>query len=284
MAQKSLATESAAGSRKIKVACLQFAAGADPEANFRTLAKLAESTKADLLTTPENSDMMGIEGERRKAFAHGDGFKKALSRFCQLAKRLKVWLLVGSMSSPLAGGKIANRSWLISPEGAQTAFYDKLHLFDFKAAGEQHSESAVFTAGERAVAAVTPGAKLGMTICYDLRFPELYRLLAREGCEIFTVPSAFTRTTGRAHWRTLLRARAIENGAFVVAPAQCGEHPGSRRTWGHSMIVGPWGEVLAEAAAAPRVISATLDMERVKNARSLLPAWKTQRSFTPLIR
>lgn len=272
---------------KVKAACLQFTAVTDAATNFAALAELAERAAADgakLLATPENSDFIGLDLAARSEFASSPLFAENFARFGELAKRLKVWLLVGSLSSPNGNGGLANRSFLINDCGDTVAFYDKIHLFDFKDGEENHKESAVFTPGDKAVVATTPWGRLGLSICYDLRFAALYRSLAQRGCGILTVPSAFTRRTGEAHWRTLLRARAIENGAFVLAPAQCGDHPNRRRTWGHSLIVDPWGRVLAEAAETPTVITATLDGGQITAARNRLRAWNQRSDFTPLIR
>ena len=271
----------------LKVACLQVTANQDAAENFSTLAAMAgraAAEGAELITTPENSDFMGLDSARRHRFAHGSQFLENFDRFCGLAKQLKVWLLVGSLSAPRQGGGLANRSFLINAAGAVAAFYDKIHLFDFKSYGERHRESDIFIPGDKAVAATTPWGRVGLSICYDLRFARLYRLLAVAGCGILMVPSAFTRPTGEAHWRTLLRARAIDNAAFVVAPAQCGDHDNGRRTWGHSMIVDPWGEILAQARDEPTVITATLGLERIGSVRKKIAAWNQRRDFTPLIK
>jgi len=193
---------------------------------------------------------------------------------------LGVWLLIGSLAIKVSDTKTANRSFLIDPKGGIAAQYDKIHLFDVDLpSGETYRESNTVAGGNRAILAETSWGRLGMTICYDLRFPHLYRALAKAGAFLLTVPSAFTETTGKAHWHTLLRARAIENGAFVVAPAQGGTHANGRKTYGHSLIVAPWGEVLAEAGTDPCVIVAEIDSARVTDARTRVPSLKHDRDF-----
>ena len=180
--------------------------------------------------------------------------------FRALAEELGIWLLIGSLAIKVSDTKTANRSFLIDPKGAIAARYDKIHLFDVDLpSGENYRESNTVAGGDRAVTADLPWGKIGMSVCYDLRFPQLYRALAQAGAFLLTVPSAFTETTGKAHWHVLLRARAIENGAFVIAPAQGGTHADGRKTYGHSLIVAPWGEVLAEAGTDPGVIVADID-------------------------
>jgi len=198
-----------------------------------------------------------------------------------LAAELKVWLLIGSALVLREGGGIANRSMLIDPDGRTVVSYDKMHMFDVDLpSGERVRESEAFTPGESAVVADTPWGRVGLSVCYDIRFPYLYRALAHAGAQILTVPAAFTRSTGEAHWEILLRARAIETGAFVLAPAQGGLHEDGRGTWGHSMIVSPWGEVLARSDDdEPGVVSATLDLDAVAKARQAIPALKNERGF-----
>jgi len=190
------------------------------------------------------------------------------------AKTHKIWLLIGSLRAREAGmDKPFNRSILIAPTGEMAATYDKIHLFDVTLAeGQSYRESSQAAAGDTLTLAKTELANIGLSICYDLRFPNIYRRLALAGAEILTVPSAFTRPTGQAHWHILLRSRAIENACYVIAPAQCGTHPGERETYGHSMIIDPWGEVIAEASADhPQVISAEIDLARVAKVRSQIP-------------
>jgi predicted amidohydrolase len=193
-----------------------------------------------------------------------------------------VWLLIGSALVKRPDGGAANRSMLIDPSGRTVAAYDKIHMFDVDLpTGERARESEAYTAGCNATVVQTPFGELGLSVCYDIRFPYLYRALAKAGAEILTVPSAFTRSTGEAHWEILLRARAIENGAFVLAPAQGGRHEDGRGTWGRSMAVGPWGEILAQAADdEPSVITAVLDSAAPGKARAAIPSLANERAFS----
>ena len=199
-----------------------------------------------------------------------------------LAVELGVWILIGSALVRRPDGTIANRSFLVKPDGAVGASYDKIHMFDVDLPnGERMRESEAFEAGDRLVTVQAAGAVLGLTICYDLRFPVVHRALAKSGAQVITVPSAFTRPTGEAHWEILLRARAIETGSFILAPAQGGTHQDGRATWGRSMVVGPWGEVLAQAGHDdPAVILADLDLAAVSRARQAIPALANDRVFT----
>ncbi len=204
----------------------------------------------------------------------------ALPVFSDLAKELKIWLLAGSLAIKVSETKTANRSFLFAPDGRISARYSKIHLFDVQlASGEVYRRSHTVAGGEEAVVAETPWGGVGLSICYDVRFPQLYRRLAQKGAFLFTVPSAFTVPTGSAHWHVLLRARAIENGAFVMAPAQGGEHANGRKTYGHSLIVSPWGEVLAEAGTDPGVIVADIDPELSTEARAKVPNLQHDRVF-----
>src|SRR5690606_16427485 len=197
-----------------------------------------------------------------------------------LAKELGVYLLAGSFVLRGGDGRAVNRSMLFAPDGNVAARYDKIHMFDVSLGTEEWKETAVFTPGDRAVMAVTPWGGLGLTICYDLRFAALSRALAQAGASLIAAPAAFTRPTGEAHWSVLIRARAIETGCFVLAPAQGGKHEDGRGTWGHSMIAGPWGEVVAELRGdAPDVVLADLDLSAVQTARDKIPQLKHDREF-----
>jgi len=191
-----------------------------------------------------------------------------------LAQELGIWIHAGSLVIRLADDdRFANRGFLIDPTGLIQAQYDKIHMFDVDLAnGESYRESNGFRPGTHATLAQTPWGGYGMAVCYDLRFPHLFRDLAKAGARILAVPAAFTRTTGQAHWHTLLRARAIENGCFVVAPAQCGDHEDGRKTYGHALIIDPWGEVLADGGEAPGVVTATLNLNRVSEVRGMVPS------------
>jgi predicted amidohydrolase len=193
---------------------------------------------------------------------------------------LGVWLMIGSLAIKVSDTKTANRSFLFDPKGRIEARYDKVHLFDVNLpSGETYRESNTVAPGCEAVVANLPFARIGMSVCYDLRFPQLYRTLAKNGAEILTMPSAFTETTGKAHWHVLLRARAIENGCFVMAPAQGGVHANGRHTYGHSLIVGPWGDILAEGGVDPAVVAAEIDLEEIAAARGRVPSLQHDRPF-----
>lgn len=263
-----------------KAACIQLNNGADVDANISAAADLVRRARddgADLIALPENANLMDSSVD---AVGVEDG-NPQLESFKELARDTGAWLLVGSMKLALAGqDKMANRSLLISSDGEVQARYDKIHMFDVDLGGaENHRESERYIAGDKAVLAETPWCKLGMSICYDLRFANLYRRLAQGGAEVLAVPAAFTRISGEAHWHVLLRARAIETGCYVIAPAQCGDHPGGRQTFGHSLIVDPWGRVLADGGEQPGFITADIDMGEVAEARRKIPALTHDRKF-----
>ncbi|MCW5751459.1 MAG: carbon-nitrogen hydrolase family protein [Alphaproteobacteria bacterium] len=269
---------------KFTVACVQMTSTDDVPGNITqasALIRAARAAGADLIATPENTGIMAARGELSVAAARLEPEHEALAAYRALAAELDCWLLIGSLGVRIPGEtRIANRSFLIRPDGGLGVSYDKIHMFDVTlASGESYRESRNFRPGERAICADLPWARLGLTVCYDLRFPQLYRALAHAGAGVLTVPSAFTRPTGEAHWHVLLRARAIETGSFVVAPAQCGTHPGNRRTYGHSLIVGPWGEVLADGGDEPGFVMAEIDMALVEKARSQIQALSHDRPF-----
>jgi predicted amidohydrolase len=270
--------------RKVKTACVQLRCGEDVAENVRDAAQLiraAHKAGAQFITTPENTDLMARDGGAKleKTFAEKD--TPALPQFCALAEELGIWLLVGSMAIKVSPSKTANRSYLIGPNGRVGARYDKIHLFDVNLpSGESYRESNTVEPGAEAVVVSLPWGRIGLSVCYDVRFPQLYRTLAKAGAEILTVPSAFTETTGKAHWHVLLRARAIESGCFVVAPAQGGTHANGRKTYGHSLIVGPWGDILAETGTDPGFISADLDLGEIAVARARLPSLHHDRPFS----
>ena len=230
--------------------------------------------------TPEVTSL--LESRRSAALEKSlpEDHHPGVALFGNLAAELKVWLLAGSFGIGLGEGKIANRSFLFAPDGEVTARYDKIHMFDVAIPdGQNYRESATYRAGDKAVVTDLPWGRLGLTICYDVRFPALYRTLAEAGASFITVPSAFTRLTGAAHWHTLLRARAIETGCYVFAPAQCGTHAGGRETYGHSLIVSPWGEVLADGGEAPGVVLAEIDPAAVAKARSMVPSLTNAQNY-----
>ena len=259
-----------------KAACVQVNATRDMAPNIRTAADLvrrARDAGADLIAMPENVSMLEPDNDLLRDKARPEAEHPALAAFTDLASETGAWLLVGSLAIALDGGKVANRSFLIGSDGTVRARYDKIHMFDVDLdGGESYRESAVFAAGDAAVLAETPWVKLGMTICYDLRFAYLYRALAQAGAGMFAVPAAFTRQTGEAHWHVLNRARAIETGCYVIAPGQCGTHAEGRQTFGHSLIIDPWGRVLADGGEAPGFVIADIDPGEVDAARSKIPA------------
>jgi len=267
-----------------KAACIQLNSGRDIEPNIRAAAELvrrARDAGAELIMTPEVSDMIEPKRALRLEKARDEAAHPMLAAFRELARETGAYLLLGSIIVRFGGEeRLANRSVLIAPDGAIRARYDKIHMFDVDlASGESYRESAAFRPGEATAVTALPWGQLGLTVCYDLRFPYLYRALAQAGADFLTVPSAFTVPTGRAHWHVLLRARAIENGCFVLAPAQCGEHAEGRRTYGHSLIVAPWGEVLAEAGEEPGFILAEIDPGKVAEARQAVPSLRHDRPF-----
>lgn len=266
-----------------RAACVQLRSSDDVEENIRTASELIRQAKgkgAEFIATPENTTLMAPDGGAKLQSSFSEEADPALPRFRGLAEELGVWLLIGSLAIKVSETKTANRSFQIDPKGRIAARYDKIFLFDVDLpSGERYRESNTVAGGSRAVTAELPWGKLGLSICYDLRFPQLYRVLAQAGSTMLAVPSAFTETTGKAHWHVLLRARAIENGAFVIAPAQGGEHANGRKTYGHSLIVAPWGEILAEAGTEPCVISAEIDLEAARSARERVPSLRHDRAF-----
>ncbi len=271
-------------SARFKVACIQSTAGPDILPNIREVDRLVRSARAvgaDLICTSENFTCIEFGAERILAKAPPEAEHPAIPHFTALAKELGAWLLMGSLTIKIGPSNVNNRSYLIDPDGQVVARYNKLHLFDVQLReGEMYRESATVAPGDRAVVAELPWGVLGMTVCYDLRFAYLYRALAQAGASFLAIPSAFTRTTGMAHWHTLVRARAIETGAYVFAPAQCGEHAGGRKTYGHALVVDPWGVVLADAGEQPGYVIAEVDPARVAAARRMIPALEHDRAFT----
>jgi len=266
-----------------KAACIQLRSTDDVAENIRDTVRWvreAAARGAAFIATPENTTLMAPDGGAKLAQSFDEAHDPALPVFSALAKDLKVWLLIGSLAIKVSDSKTANRSFLFAPDGSIRARYSKIHLFDVQlASGETYRESNTVAGGGEAVVADTDFGKVGLSICYDLRFPQLYRKLAQKGAFLFTIPSAFTVPTGSAHWHVLQRARAIENGAFVIAPAQGGAHANGRKTYGHSLIVSPWGEVLAEAGTEPGVIVADIDPALAADARAKVPNLQHDREF-----
>jgi predicted amidohydrolase len=274
----------------LRAALVQLCSGDDPAANLRTTERLAREAAAGgatLVLTPECTNIVSASRERQRALLAPEPRDPTLAGLSALAAELEIWLLVGSLC--LAGeragdGRFVNRSLLLGPDGAVRSRYDKIHMFDVDVGeDETYRESAAFRPGEAAVVAEAAGVRLGLSICYDLRFPHLYRDLAKAGATVLAVPSAFTVPTGRAHWHVLLRARAIETGCFVLAPAQSGRHPvaegRARETYGHSLAVGPWGEILVDAGAPVGVSFVDIDPDASARARARIPALGHDRPY-----
>ena len=275
----------------MRAGLVQLNASDDPAANLpetERLVREAAAGGADLVLTPEVTNIVSASRTRQSEVLRPEAEDPTLARLSELARELGIWLLVGSLAlNPRdADGRFVNRSILIDPSGGVTARYDKIHMFDVALGGDEaYHESKGYRPGEAAVLAETPLARIGMTICYDMRFPALYRALAEAGAQILTAPSAFTVPTGRAHWEVLLRARAIETGCFVLAPAQWGTHAATRgrvrETYGHSLAIDPWGRVLGDAGEGTGVMLVDLDLSAVDDAREKIPAIHNARDFTP---
>ncbi|MGN6145486.1 MAG: carbon-nitrogen hydrolase family protein [Mesorhizobium sp.] len=267
-----------------KVAAIQMRSGTDPGRNVADMERMvreAAGQGARYIQTPEMTGAMVRDAEARKAAFTTQDKDSVAAAAGRLAAELGVFLHVGSTAIRRADGKLANRALLYAPDGSLRASYDKIHMFDVDLdKGESWRESSAYEPGTEAVVTDLGEARLGFAICYDLRFPQLFRAEALEGADLLSVPAAFTRQTGEAHWHVLLRARAIENGAFVVAAAQGGVHEDGRETYGHSLIVDPWGRVLAEADhAEPGVIVAEIDAAQSAAARAKIPNLRNAREF-----
>lgn len=267
------------------IACIQMTSAQDPADNLPVIeARLrkAAAAGATLIALPETCVFMERGRKAMQARLTAPQDNSDLKQIAALTAELGVHVLIGSMVLASEDTERAvNRSLLLAPDGTVAASYDKIHMFDVTLAnGETHAESASYQPGERLAVADIGEAKLGLSICYDVRFPTLYRRLAEAGADIISVPSAFTRPTGKAHWHILLRARAIETGCFIIAPAQVGAHENGRETYGHSLIIDPWGQVLAEAGDADDMIMAEIDVSLVEKARAQIPALTHGRAFT----
>ena len=267
-------------------ACVQMRSSDDPGENLenaRSLIQDAAAKGAQFVTTPEMTGLMDIRKGRTREYAHPEQEDALLAALRDEAKSLGIWLLIGSLAVKTDASdddRLANRSFLINPTGEIIARYDKIHMFDVDVGdGQSYRESRAYRPGDHAVLAPTPFGGVGMTICYDLRFPYLYRMLAQAGADIITVPAAFTKVTGQAHWHTLLKARAIETGCYVIAPAQGGKHADGRETFGCSLIISPWGDILAEGGVDPGVFLAELDLNAVKEARRKIPSLAHDRAI-----
>ncbi len=266
----------------VKIACIQMTSGPDIAVNLAyAVEKIREAAVQGVvfISTPENTDFMMASREQKFAAAYTAQTHPAFALFSALARELNVTILIGSIAVKAGGEKLRNRSVLFAPDGRYVT-YDKIHLFDVDLpSGEIRRESDMMEPGDKAVIADTAFGRVGMTICYDVRFPHLYRDLAHQGAVVIAVPAAFTVPTGQMHWEVLLRARAIENGVFVIAAAQCGDHDGGRKTYGHSMIIDPWGRILAEACETPTVLYADIDMAEVEKFRAAIPSLRHDRAY-----
>ena len=266
-----------------RVALLQMQTGNDLAQNLESVEAMtreAARNGAQFVLTPEYTLMMDGSGRvmRDRALAADGG--EPLARLRALARELSIWLLAGSLTLKTESDRIANRSYLLGADGRIVASYDKIHMFDVTLPdGKVIRESSAYCPGDRAVVAETPWGMLGLTVCYDLRFPQLYRALARAGALYLTIPSSFQRATGKIHWHTLIKARSIENACFVFAPAMCGEHPSNRSSYGHSLVVDPWGEVLADGGETPGIVYADVAPARVSEVRAMLPCLDHDRDF-----
>lgn len=266
-----------------RVGLVQMCTGRDVEKNLRDAGDLvseAARAGAQYVQTPEITTLMETQRERLFAAIRPEDGNPAIAYFAALARERAIWLHLGSMPILLGNGRIANRSLLFSPQGGVAGRFDKIHMFDVELpGGESYRESKNYQAGNAAVLAELPWGTLGMTVCYDLRFPHLYRALAKAGADFLAIPSAFTQKTGEAHWHILLRARAIETGCFVFAAAQTGRHESGRETYGHSLVISPWGEVLADAGAHRSVTVVDIKSSQVAEARQRIPSLQHDRSF-----
>lgn len=269
--------------RRFRAGLVQMCSGRHVEGNLRdatALIREAAARGAQYIQTPEVTTLMELDRKRLFAECRIEDDDTALAHFRALARELAIWLHIGSIAVKVSEAQLANRSFLISPSGRIAARYDKIHMFDVDLpGGESYKESRNYRPGTEAVVAELPWGGLGMTICYDLRFPYLHRALAKAGATMIAIPAAFTRTTGEAHWHALIRARAIEAQCFVFAAAQGGLHEHGRETFGHSLIVSPWGEILAEGGRDAGLVVADIDMDRVAEVRSRVPSLEHDREF-----
>jgi deaminated glutathione amidase len=274
---------SAAERLSFNAAMIQMRSGLDPAANLAAVLDLIDRAKgagADYVLTPEMTNILAAKREQLFAKIVAEEQDVTLATLREVARKLAIYVHIGSLAIKASPEKAANRSFLIDRKGEVAARYDKIHMFDVDlAGGESYRESNTYRPGELAMVADLPWGRLGLTVCYDLRFPALYRALAEAGASFLAIPSAFTRQTGEAHWHVLQRARAIENGCFVFAAAQGGKHENGRETFGHSLIVDPWGRILAEGGTEPAVVMAQIDPAEAVAARSRIPSLHHGRRF-----
>jgi predicted amidohydrolase len=266
-----------------KAAMIQMRSGLTPAANSDEAVRMigeAKSAGADYVLTPEMTNILAAKREQLFSVVVEEEADASLATLREVARKLGIYVHIGSLAIKISPDRAANRSFLIDPKGDILARYDKIHMFDVDlAGGESYRESRNYRPGELAVLADLPWGRLGLTVCYDLRFPALYRALAEAGATMLAIPSAFTKQTGEAHWHVLMRARAIENGSFVFAAAQGGKHENGRDTYGHSLIVDPWGRIIAEGGTEPGVIMAEINPAEVASARARIPSLQHGRRF-----
>jgi deaminated glutathione amidase len=266
-----------------KAAMIQMRSGLTPGANSDDAVRMigeAKSAGADYVLTPEMTNILAARREQLFSVVVEEEADASLATLREVARKLGIYVHIGSLAIKISPDRAANRSFLIGPKGDILARYDKIHMFDVDlAGGESYRESRNYRPGELAVLADLPWGRLGLTVCYDLRFPALYRALAEAGATMLAIPSAFTKQTGEAHWHVLMRARAIENGSFVFAAAQGGKHENGRDTYGHSLIVDPWGSIIAEGGTKPGVIMAEINPAEVVSARARIPSLQHGRRF-----
>ena len=264
--------------KKFTVACVQLNSKQSISKNLADTKKYINKAcdkGADFILTPEVSNIVSLSKNHLLENTYLEDKDPFLSEIKLLAKKRSVWILLGSIIIKDKMNKLYNRSYLINSSGKIVSKYDKIHMFDVNISkGESYKESSIFTKGKKIITAKLPWGRIGMSICYDLRFPTLYRKLCSKGANMISIPAAFTRPTGKAHWQTLIKSRAIENSSFVFAPAQCGVHSSSRKTYGHSLIVSPWGEIIAEMKGKPGIISAIIDISDVLKVRKMIPSYK----------
>ncbi|WP_294352477.1 carbon-nitrogen hydrolase family protein [uncultured Sphingomonas sp.] len=272
----------------MKIALVQTTTGIDPDANAAALVAAIEEARragAAMLFTPEMSGLLDRDRARAASVIHSEEDDPVLAAVRQAARSAGIWVHLGSLALRRADGMLANRAFVIDATGGIRARYDKMHLFDVDLpTGESWRESAAYAAGEQAVVVGSPVGPLGVTICYDIRFPDLFRALSDAGARVLSVPAAFTRPTGAAHWHVLLRARAIEAGAFVIAAAQTGMHQDGRETFGHSLVVDPWGEVLLDMGDQPGIGYVDLDLASVDRVQARVPALRHRRAISEVLR
>ncbi len=266
-----------------KAAMIQMRSGLKPTANIDDAVRLigeAKSAGADYVLTPEMTNILAAKREQLFAAVVEEEVDVSLATLRELARKFGIYIHIGSLAIKISNERAANRSFLIDPRGDVAARYDKIHMFDVDLAdGESYRESRNYRPGELAVLTDLPWGRLGLTVCYDLRFPALYRALAEAGATMLAIPSAFTKQTGEAHWHVLMRSRAIENGSFVFAAAQGGKHENGRETYGHSLVVDPWGRIIAEGGIEPGIVMAEIDLAEVAKARARIPSLQHGRRF-----